>query len=329
MRKVTVIGAGPAGSAAAIEACRLGASVRLIDPAAFPRHRVCGEYITPEAEPLLRKLGVWNEFQALAPHRCERFSLHFPRASKSGTLPQAGFGLSRYRLDHLLWSRAVELGAEPVRKNVGDEEATPKILAHGRKFRERPGHRMFGFKAHYDGPQTDSTELFFFDRSYVGVSCVEGGLTNVCGLGPEDRLHAYNFAPDEMLMRFPPLGERLQPLRRMMDWMTTGPLLFQHRLDDSCEEGVFPAGDCLSFVDPFTGSGITSALFSGISAAKSHVEDESIEIHLNRCRRALQGPFLVSSILRAAVLGGWAEAILPLVPGYWLIKGTRPQTKIR
>src|SRR5437016_7239075 len=53
---VAVIGAGPAGCAAAIAAARAGVSVRLLERGPYPRHKVCGEFVSPEALALLREL---------------------------------------------------------------------------------------------------------------------------------------------------------------------------------------------------------------------------------------------------------------------------------
>jgi menaquinone-9 beta-reductase len=55
---VAVVGAGPAGSAAALAACRAGASVVLIDRATFPRDKACGDGIAPHALDVLTDLGV-------------------------------------------------------------------------------------------------------------------------------------------------------------------------------------------------------------------------------------------------------------------------------
>ena len=55
---VIVIGGGPAGCAAAIGLSRLGYRVALCDQAKFPRDKVCGEFISPAADPILARLGV-------------------------------------------------------------------------------------------------------------------------------------------------------------------------------------------------------------------------------------------------------------------------------
>jgi flavin-dependent dehydrogenase len=310
LRKVTVIGGGPAGASAAITAMDLGAEVTLYERSRFPRHKVCGEYLSPEILPLLDQLGVRVEGTRLA-----RLLLHFPRSSKQCRLPESACGFSRHALDALLLGRA-----NRVVRERRDTAAPGDVVAHGRQA-SATGIRQFGFKAHFSGPQTDSIELFFFNGCYVGVNSVDGGMTNVCGLGPEDVLRRCHFLPDALLESFPPLRDRTRPLAREMDWLTTGPLAYRQRR--SAEH--YLAGDALSFVDPFTGSGLLSAVVSGISAGTSAARGESVEEHQRRCAVALRRPFLVSSLIRASIRQGWADLVLPAIPGSWLVHATRPR----
>ena len=59
--EVLIIGAGPAGSAAAIILARAGLDVVLVDQHAFPRDKVCGDGLIPDAHHALAKLGVLAE----------------------------------------------------------------------------------------------------------------------------------------------------------------------------------------------------------------------------------------------------------------------------
>ena len=176
MGAVRIAGAGLAGSAAAIAAIQAGVPARMWDPAKIPKHRVCGEFLTPEIGPVLRRLGLWDRFLAAKPARLTRMRLIFGTATSEGRFPEPAYGLSRYRLDSLLRQEAERRGAHWV------VERTPgqvDIVAHGRQCATAGNDRLFGFKAHFHGPATDAVELYFFDDFYVGVNSVEDGVTNV------------------------------------------------------------------------------------------------------------------------------------------------------
>src|ERR1041384_3561084 len=223
MKCVNIFGGGPAGSSAALAVLREGGQVRVIEKSRLPRHKVCGEFLSPEIGPELEQLGMWNAFLAAGPSRVRRTALHFGSRTKSANLPEAAFGLSRYAFDLMLLDQARAAGAE-----VGSEaEAPPLIIATGRAAKPgQRGQRLFGFKAHFEGPVDDAVELFFFDRCYVGVSCIEAGKTNVCGLAPESFLSRFGFEYDAIVMHSPALADRLKPLQRVTPWFSTGPLQY-------------------------------------------------------------------------------------------------------
>jgi flavin-dependent dehydrogenase len=56
--RITVIGGGPAGCAAALAAMSEGSAVTLYEKSRFPRHKVCGEFLSPELVPALESLAV-------------------------------------------------------------------------------------------------------------------------------------------------------------------------------------------------------------------------------------------------------------------------------
>ena len=329
-----MIGAGPAGSAAALAALGRGLAVTLYDKSAFPRHKVCGEFLSPEIEPVLRHLGVWDSFLAAGPARLRRVVLHFRRGEKKWDLESPAWGLSRFALDHLLLSAAVSAGAEYRREADRSAETIPgtaepdvratSIVAHGRKSASSKGGRLFGFKAHFRGPCDDAVHLYFFDGCYAGVSAVEGGAINICGVAPEALLSACRFDPASVLSRCEQLAARMQPLQQAMHWLTTGPLVFSESLRCDPARPVYYAGDALGFIDPFTGSGIASALLTGVIAAKSAAERLSSEAHLRRCRAALGGQYRMSALVRSVIERGWAEHLAPFFPGRRLFEWTRP-----
>jgi flavin-dependent dehydrogenase len=239
---------------------------------------------------------------------------------KSSRLPDTAFGLSRYAFDQLLLDRARLAGADV----AGQAEELPAIVATGRRATgSTRGQRLFGFKAHFEGPTDDAVELFFFGPCYVGVSSIEAGRTNVCGLAPESFLSRFGFEYDRIMVHCPALSARLKPLRRVIPWLSTGPLQYGQGFGNPGQ--VYPAGDALSFVDPFTGSGLLAAVRSGAMAGSAAATGQTAAEYLRECRASLRQPFQVAGVLRRALEGGWAERLLPLAPARLLFALTRPK----
>jgi hypothetical protein len=249
-------------------------------------------------------------------------SFHFGdgrgRREKHCPLPEPAWGLSRYAFDALLLNAAEQHGALILRES--DEPA--QIVATGRAISAKQrGARLFGFKAHFAGPANDAVELYFFGRCYVGVNAIEGGGTNVCGLAPEDFLRKFNFDYDAVVRNSPALAERIAPLARSTQWYSTGPLEFAQSFGDGNQ---YLAGDALSFVDPFTGSGLLAAVKSGALAGESVCRSVSVQDYCAACRAMLRRPFEVAGLIRAAVDRGWADSLAKWVPGKLLFQLTRP-----
>lgn len=279
---------------------------------------MCGEFFSPEIQPELERLETWDAFQAAGPARIYRMKLCFGNRQKISRLSEPAWGLSRYSFDFLMFQRAMDAGAVVVASSDKTD-----VTACGRKSDESPrGRRLFGFKTHFEGPADDAVELFFFRGCYVGVAPVENGKTNVCGLGPEDFLRGFGFDFDSVVNQSAALAERLRPLNRTMKWLSTGPLQYRQAFDNKAS---YLAGDALSFIDPFTGSGLLAAVKTGASAGTAAARGEAVEAHIARCREALHKPFEVSSIFRKVIASGWAEHLIGLVPAGALFALTRPK----
>ncbi|PYQ34156.1 MAG: monooxygenase, partial [Acidobacteria bacterium] len=95
-----VVGAGPAGSAAATVLAGSGRAVLLLEKDVFPRHKVCGEFLSPDALPSLDRLGTRAEIESATAERMTRGALHLPgRRAVRFELPRPALGISRLRLD--------------------------------------------------------------------------------------------------------------------------------------------------------------------------------------------------------------------------------------
>jgi len=286
---VAVVGAGPAGSTLAALLARRGASVALIDRDAFPRDKLCGEFLSYDALPVLDLLGVTIDDAPPITHcsvvsRRHRYEFDFPHAAR---------GISRMKLDDLLFRTAVasgatamenataaELARDGVTTSVGDVRARVVAGAWGRwgrfdtqlqrGFVHDRSHRNFGFKRHYRGAAPPSIELYSFRRGYLGVAPIESGLTNICGLVHADRLAhhkgKWETFVDTIRSEEPPLDAmyaRYEPAQEQ--FLSSEPVIFRAR--SAVEGGVFMVGDASGIIDPLTGNGMAMAIQSALVAA--------------------------------------------------------------
>lgn len=187
---VVIIGAGPAGSSLAVILGELGWEVALLERRNFPHHKVCGEFLSPEAQTSLRAMGLHLSIAALKPALVTQAKLISPAGVAVQTaLPGCAWGISRFALDAALATAAQQRGVElytnvtattihqtnngfkvTLRSRHGPEiiQARAVIAACGR-------YSLPGLPPH-KGPsqrQISKTEWFkgYFNRVYVGVKC--------------------------------------------------------------------------------------------------------------------------------------------------------------
>ena len=134
---VIIIGGGPSGCAAALGLNRLGYKVVLCDQAKFPRDKVCGEFISPAADPILKRLGVLNRIEALSPKRLkgvaissyegEEILIDYPQLPGMDARPTS-LSVPRYELDAIFVEQVKQVGIE-VREQ---HKVTDFLFAEGR-----------------------------------------------------------------------------------------------------------------------------------------------------------------------------------------------------
>ncbi len=119
LKHVIVVGGGLAGLTSALHLSRFGIQVTLIEKNNYPRHKVCGEYLSNEVLPYLRSLD-FDPFDFGA-KKIEHFELNAVKGKPiSVKLPLGGFSLSRYTLDHALLKQAISQGVNFVNDSVLD-----------------------------------------------------------------------------------------------------------------------------------------------------------------------------------------------------------------
>lgn len=221
---VAVLGAGVAGSSLAKSLADRGWEAVLIDGKQFPRHKVCGEFLSPESQSTLRAMGLHHAVEALQPSLITQARLIFQSgAPLELPLPGVALGVSRYLLDGALHRAAINSGVElkaaatvtavhpaprgyVIETKQGESrlsyEARAVIAAWGANCRAGlPGHRAgarkdkayIGVKSHFAGIEMEpAVELYVFDGGYLGISTIEHGIVNVAAL-----LARKAFPPDE------------------------------------------------------------------------------------------------------------------------------------
>jgi len=214
---VLVVGAGPAGSIAALVLARAGARVRLVDREAFPRAKLCGDTINPGALALLDRLGVGAAVRAHARAVTGMLLTGPGGAAVAADYPHGlhGAAIERRALDLLLLEAAVAAGAEftpgasarapvmdascarvvgaRVRTSAGESDLRARLViaAEGRhsrlgaalgltRFAARPKRWAFGtYFSGIDG-LTWRGEMHIRANGYIGIAPLGDDVANVC-----------------------------------------------------------------------------------------------------------------------------------------------------
>lgn len=270
MNQVTIAGGGLAGLSLGIALRKRNVPVRLMEAASYPRHRVCGEFISGVSDGELQSLGIGDLFCEAERHK--ETSWHEGRRRLlRASLPDDARGLSRYRLDALLVDRLTSLGGEVVtgERFTGGGEGC--VLATGRPRRES---RWVGLKAHYEGLDLETDlEIHMGRGAYLGMCRVENGRVNVCGLFRRSRPVAGASSREEMLpvaledaaMRGVAL--RLRAARAdiaSVKGVNQFYLGWQRR---AREQGI-RIGDSSAMIPPFTGNGMSMAFQGALLAVE-------------------------------------------------------------
>jgi flavin-dependent dehydrogenase len=292
MYDLIVVGGGPAGTSAAITAARSGASVLLLERGRFPRHKVCGEFVSAESLALLGNL-LDSEHKSLL---SDAIRITDARIFLDGHMLRtvtdpAAASIARLELDAALWQSAVASGVDARQRTVvqsivgtgpfliktpdEDFEGRAVINATGRwsNLTMQPNHnqaKWIGVKGHFaESSPERSVDLYFFEGGYCGVQPVDlagdsqHGRVNACAMVRADV--AGNLK--EVLSRHPALAERSDRWEPLSEPVSTSPLIFREPQPERA--GVLMAGDAATFVDPFVGDGVSLALRGGSLAAES------------------------------------------------------------
>jgi hypothetical protein len=278
---ITIIGGGLAGLTLGIGLRQRDVPAVVWEAGAYPRHRVCGEFISGNGPAVLERLGLrplLEKVGAIKLHSAAFIS--GSNRSPVRQLPSAALGLSRHRMDAVLAEEFQRLGGElhtrtrwPVGVQASACPGNPKrepppneAIVHATGRRPQPtenGWRWFGLKAHATNVNLAADlEMHVSANHYIGVSRINNGEVNICGLFRE-RTGEAPAAGFDRLRGKPgtPLQERLASARFDEDSLcSVAGLSLKPRHAAGKTECCI--GDSITMIPPVTGNGMSMAFES-------------------------------------------------------------------
>ena len=287
---ITIVGAGLAGLTSAIHLAKAGIFVSIIEKDIYPKHKVCGEYISNEVVPYFDFLDI--DLDSLKPVPISKFCISTQKGNSiHSTMPLGGFGISRHILDHYLWEKAKKLGVLLINDQVIDITYQKDVFtittsdnhkiksdyvigAYGKRTQlDKTLKRDFAaqkspwlaIKAHYKADIVpDTVALHNFKGGYCGLSMIENNTVNACYLVSYDSFKKYkniDIFQKEVLCKNPFLHhffKNAEPLFKSP--ITISQINFEKK--KPVENHIFMIGDAAGLIHPLCGNGMAMAIQS-------------------------------------------------------------------
>lgn len=294
---IIIAGGGLSGLVGAILLSQ-NSNVLIIDPDEYPRHKMCGEYLSLEVADFLKKMGL--DLSLLTKKEINQFSFTRNKTSISSTeLPLGGVGISRYTLDYALYQKAKEKATflthrvtdvhyvnDSFQVIAGNNVYTARqfIMATGkRSLLDKKLDRPFiqnkspwlAVKMHYkyDMPP-NKVELHAFKGGYAGLSQIENGNVNLCYLAHYDSFKKYKDIDEfnlEVLSKNKALNtffKTATPLWKKP--ISISQISFEEK--EPVENKIVMIGDTAGLIHPLCGNGMAMAIHSAQIASK-HIQN--------------------------------------------------------
>ena len=297
--QVMIVGGGLAGLTAAIRLSKAGKQVLLIEKKAYPRHKVCGEYLSNEVLPYFNSLDIALE-KDLKPVKINKL-LYSTQNAKSIETPLnlGGMGISRYALDFYLFDKAKEAGVEIMLDAVENiafgNDKFKLVLASRRELSASIVLGAFGkranldkslerefiqeksswlaVKGHYKAPEFPSNQvaLHNFMGGYCGLSQTETRLVNVCYMVSYKSFKKYKNMgsfKEQVLFQNAYLKDFFQTAEPIFERdLSIAQISFQKKL--VVKNHVLMLGDAAGLIHPLCGNGMAMAIHNAKIASEA------------------------------------------------------------
>jgi len=269
MKPLNIAGGGLAGLVLGNLLTRAGVPTTVFEAGRLPRHRVCGEFICGRGAELLEATHLGECLDGHLRHRGTAW-FRGDREVLRARLPDSAYGISRYALDERLAASFRAAGGEWKDGTRADLRGCGEgwIDCSGRK---PEASDWIGLKLHAIGLETEANlELHLGRGGYAGLSRVEDGRVNVCGLfkrdrnlsaGKPDLLAAYlnHCGLDELSVRLREADADPES-HAAVAGIGFGKI-------EPARGNALELGDALGVIPPFTGNGMSIAIESAVLAA--------------------------------------------------------------
>ncbi|WP_282122708.1 NAD(P)/FAD-dependent oxidoreductase [Algibacter mikhailovii] len=293
---VLIIGGGLAGLTSALHLSKYKLNVIVVEKNGYPKHKVCGEYISNEVLPYLSFLD-FNPFK-LGAKSIDKFELTTPKNKVIQTkMKLGGFGISRYTLDNALAKKAKDSGVMFVKDAVTEVKfkndlfsistkdnkrfvAKTVIGAYGkrssldvslkRKFIQKESPYL-AVKEHLKGDfPNDLVALHNFNGGYCGLSKVENDVINACYIVDYTAFKKYKNIEafqEQVMYKNTALKAVFENATPLFDQpLTISQISFASK--NTIENHMLMCGDTAGMIHPLCGNGMSMAISSAQMASR-------------------------------------------------------------
>ncbi len=367
-RDPLIIGAGPAGTAAAITLARAGGRPLLIERTTGAADKVCGDFLSADSISCARTLGVDPCALGAAPIRRIRL-IHRERLAETA-LPFAAFGLSRRTLDAAMLRQAEHAGVvvrtgQAVRSVTRDAghwmvetggtvetrdrtalRTETVFLATGKHDlrawpRWRPGRGAIGMKTYLalaaGSAQAleGAIELTLFPGGYAGLQCVENGRAVLCIAAQGRAFQKYGGSWRGLIAAIEQHSRRFASMLAGASMLLPRPVAiagtpYGYQAGPVFPDGLFRLGDQAAVIPSLTGDGMAVALHSGQTAARIWLAGGDAAAYHHALNRTLVPQMRLAGLLHRVCLNGGVQSLAVQAAALWpaLLRRAASHTRI-